>query len=108
MNYRTIYGVEVPAVWCICGVCHGEGKSSAYLGAFSRQEFEEEFDYEEQEAYFNGEYDRTCDHCNGSGKVLEIDYEACNPEQKEVVETYYDDLAEQHSEQRMLERGYQF
>jgi hypothetical protein len=57
------------APWIICPCCRGEGKSSAYLGSYSREEFEREFDYEEQEAYFNGDYDRTCDTCHGSGKV---------------------------------------
>jgi len=65
---------ELPLKWCICGQCDGEGKSSAYLGAYSWDEMEdlgEDF----IEDYFAGNYDRVCETCNGAGKVLESDYD---------------------------------
>lgn len=107
-NYKMIDGVKIPAVWAICGQCNGEGMSSAYLGAFTREEFDEAFDYEEQERYFAGEYDRQCDVCHGSGKVKHIDEDRLTPEQREVVQSYYDHMAELRQERRMREMGYQF
>lgn len=56
--------------WFICEVCEGEGRSSAYLGAFTMSEFEETFDdFESREDYFAGRYDKPCKACKGSGKV---------------------------------------
>lgn len=58
--------------WIICPVCEGEGKSSAYLGDFTMSDFRETFeDEDDQQAYFDGAYDRTCDVCCGSGKIRE-------------------------------------
>lgn len=64
-------GVEFPAIWAICHDCQGEGKSCAYLGAFTA----EDFDYEGpefREDYMSGRYDKPCKPCEGSGKVKEI------------------------------------
>lgn len=61
---------QVPAKWAICDRCEGSGGSSAWLGAFSAEEFAEQFDYDEQADYFAGKYDRPCEFCGGSGKVL--------------------------------------
>lgn len=55
--------------WEICDSCEGDGKSSAYLGSFTRDEFDEHFDAEEADDYFAGRYDRRCEDCDGSGKV---------------------------------------
>lgn len=63
---------ELPARWHICGNCDGAGCSSGYLGAFTGEEMHE--DPEFFEAYMNGAYDRMCETCKGTGKVLEIDW----------------------------------
>lgn len=55
--------------WHICSKCGGEGHHSAHLGAFSAHEFAEQFSPDEQEDYFAGRYDRSCERCGGSGKV---------------------------------------
>lgn len=65
---------ELPVKWCICGQCEGHGKSSAYLGAYTQDEMDEAGE-DFIEDYFAGNYDRTCESCNGSGKVQEPDYE---------------------------------
>lgn len=55
--------------WGICSRCNGDGGHSHRLGAFSSDEFDAEFDDEEQERYFAGGYDETCEVCDGAGKV---------------------------------------
>lgn len=55
--------------WQICDDCGGHGKHSRHMGSFTWEEMEREFDYEQQEAYFNGAYDRNCAPCEGTGKV---------------------------------------
>jgi DnaJ-class molecular chaperone len=63
---------ELPFTWEICHACSGHGKSSAYLGAYTRDEMEEQGS-EFIEDYCAGHYDRTCDNCGGSGKVKVAD-----------------------------------
>lgn len=65
--------IALPFRWIICSACRGEGKSSAYLGAFTCDDMAAagpEF----QEEYMAGRYDRTCDACGGAGKVKVADY----------------------------------
>lgn len=64
--------VAFPAAWHICGACEGSGGSSAYLGAFTCTDMRE-MDDDFREDYFAGRYDRPCETCGGSGKVLRVD-----------------------------------
>ena len=80
MTNLTLYhddGSEtpVPFKWCICRGCEGSGKSSAYLGAFTREDLDEQ-GHEFCEDYFSGRYDRACDRCEGTGKVRIADRKA--------------------------------
>jgi DnaJ-class molecular chaperone len=64
--------IELPTKWVICSACAGEGKSSAYLGAYTRDDMDEagpEF----MDDYMAGHYDRACDSCDGAGKVQVAD-----------------------------------
>lgn len=79
--------VEFPAAWEICGVCDGEGKSSAYLGAITEED-RQDWSEESWESYLAGGYDRQCDCCKGAGKTLVIDVEALSAEQKPLYEAY--------------------
>lgn len=83
--------LSLPAEWIICGICSGEGKHSRRLGAFTREEFDQEFSPEEQEMYFQGAYDSKCENCGGTGKVLVVDEDRLTPEHKKAWETYCDD-----------------
>lgn len=64
--------VELPFKFQICSICEGRGTSSAYLGAFTQSDMDEEGP-EFMEDYFDGHYDRPCDECGGSGKVKVVD-----------------------------------
>ena len=86
--------IRLPARWCICSACEGEGKSSAYLGAITMSDREPGGvweDHDEFRGYMRGDYDRTCDACDGAGKVLELDRERCTAEQAAALEAYDDD-----------------
>lgn len=73
--------VNLPAKWEICPQCQGHGKSSAYLGAFTRDEMDEQ-GQEFMEDYMRGDYDRACEHCKGSGKVLVEDEQRCETDEQ--------------------------
>lgn len=100
----------MPGHWAICHSCSGHGGSSAYLGAYTREEFEEAFGTpEEQEAYMRGDYDRPCECCGGSGKVWIVNVRACTfAEKRELVEQRRsarweaEERREQERESRML------
>lgn len=64
--------VTLPALWCICHQCEGEGQSSAYLGAFTCTDMRD-MDDDFREDYFAGAYDRPCETCKGSGKLQVVD-----------------------------------
>ena len=65
---------ELPTKFEVCGQCEGRGKSSAYLGAFTRDDFEDEGP-EFEEDYFAGRYDRACETCGGKRVVEVVDRE---------------------------------
>jgi excinuclease UvrABC ATPase subunit len=88
---------QLPLKWEICGCCEGRGKSSAYLGAFTREDMDEEGP-EFMEDYMAGHYDRACDDCGGSGKVQVVDYDKLTADQKKQ---YDDAVDEEASYQRM-------
>ena len=70
--------------WMICPECHGEGKSSAYLGSFTQEDIERDWSPDDWEDYCAGAYDRPCDVCGGSGKIREKAYDAFCERRDEV------------------------
>lgn len=87
--------------WEICDVCNGDGGHSRRLGVINRDDWDdEEFGY-----YMRGGYDITCELCNGSGKVKEIDLDLAPDYVRAWVQSYYDDIyscaAERRSERMM-------
>ncbi len=68
-------------VWAICSYCHGNGVSSAYLGAFTEDETAEGPDFYED--YMEGYYDRACENCDGSGKMRVLPVSLRTPEVNE-------------------------
>lgn len=96
--------VHLPYRWVICGHCEGEGMSSSYLGAFTRDELYEQGD-EFIEDYFAGNYDRPCDCCDGTGKVPVPNYDKMTEEQvKKYEEQIQADIAYE-AERRAEMRG---
>lgn len=93
--------VPIPSKITICGQCSGEGKSSAYLGAFSGRRLQEAREDEEfWDDYMSGAYDRPCETCDGAGRVREPDEDRCSPEVLKAIEEQDADDAMAAAEQR--------
>lgn len=97
--------IELPFKWEICSTCRGNGKSSAYLGAFTASEMDEEgIDF--QNDYMAGFYDRTCDVCGGAGKIKVADLSKMTKAQRKALreqqQADYECEQEARMEQRML------
>jgi hypothetical protein len=67
--------VQLPFKWEICSRCNGHNTSTAHVehdgGGITASEMHELGD-DFREAYFRGDYDRPCPHCEG-GKVKVAD-----------------------------------
>lgn len=79
---------DLPARWELCGLCEGEGKHSLAVSGEGITESEwADWSHEERESLFAGEYDRRCEDCKGSGKILVVDREAIkDPELKKAYD----------------------
>jgi hypothetical protein len=100
--------VTLPHKWQICGQCEGHGTSSAYLGAFTRDDLDEEGP-EFCEDYFAGRYDRACETCGGSGKVKVVDRDRTPAHQLKAYDEQCADNAEIeaiHRMERLMEGGW--
>lgn len=85
----------LPFRWIICGQCNGNGTSSAYLGAYTQADMDEagpEF----REDYFAGRYDRECETCGGSGKIMVAD-------EKRMTKAQVRELREQRRADREID-----
>lgn len=96
--------VPLPTRWEVCSYCDGEGKSSAYLGAFTAGEMGEMGD-EFYEDYMRGNYDKPCPECHGRTTVAVVDEDRTSPE---LLEKWYKqqeeewDLREMERQERMM------
>lgn len=81
--------IELPAHWVICSRCSGEGHTSLHLGAFTREQLDEDPDFTED--YMAGNYDKPCEACGGSGKVQEIDRDSCVSVEQQVALKWLDE-----------------
>ena len=84
--------VQLPAEWAICSHCRGNGGHSRRFGAITQRD-REEWDDESFEAYMRGDYDETCEVCEGSGKVLVVNRSACHSEEQKAALAQYDEDA---------------
>jgi RecJ-like exonuclease len=96
--------IALPYKWEICSQCEGEGRSSAYLGAFTWDELHEQGD-EFIEDYFAGNFDKSCGCCGGSGKITVADYGKMTEDQVKAYEQQlqddYEYEAMRNAERRM-------
>lgn len=94
---------QIPFKRIVCPQCDGRGTSSLYLGSFSGDDMYEDPDFAED--YFRGNYDRTCESCDGRNVVEIIDVERLDPEVREEYEEWmrdgYESDAIYRAERRM-------
>ncbi len=97
---------RLPTRWEVCHVCGGEGKHvnpSIDAGGISADEFHDDPDF--HESYMRGDYDVTCNRCNGRTTVAVVDIDKLTPEQKHAyarqLQDEADDRAERMAEIRM-------
>lgn len=91
---------QLPGRYEICDNCEGTGGSSAYLGAITQEERERDWDPEEFETYMDGGYDRTCEDCKGTGKVVVVDEEKCDKQLFARYEEVMRELAQERYNDR--------
>jgi len=102
--------VDLPAHYKVCPHCGGEGTSSAYLGAFTQEDWENESE-EFKEDYIAGRYNKECPRCKGKRVILEIDLSSKSSwteEQKRAYSCYEERLVFEAEERAILrmEMGY--
>ncbi len=106
--YLADGGVRLlPFTWGICDACSGHGASSAYLGAFTAEEIRDDADFAED--YFAGRFDRPCGECGGTGKVQDLDRDACTEEELALFDEQEEDLhrsRETERQERLMEGGW--
>lgn len=105
MRVPTLYcddgsETELPICWQICSACNGHGKSSAYLGAFTQSDMDEQGP-EFFDDYMSGTYDRSCDRCEGTGKVAVADVSKMTKQQR----TAYSEQRREDALDRSIERA---
>ncbi len=62
--------IQLQVKFEVCPNCEGKGKSSAYLGAFTQSDMDEQ-GQDFLEDYMSGNYDKTCNQCSGQ-RVIEV------------------------------------
>ena len=83
---------DVPGKWAICGCCHGAGQHCHNIdgnGLSSEMEQDPEF----MEAYRAGLYDKPCEECGGSGKIIVPDENRFNEDQKILMDAWNEHCA---------------
>lgn len=72
--------VKLPTVKAVCPGCRGTGSHvnpSIDGNGLTREDFDNDPDF--AEGYMRGDYDVTCQECDGANVVDELDEERCKP-----------------------------
>lgn len=94
----------LPWKWEICTHCSGHGKTSAYLGAFTSEDWAEQDD-EWKDNYLAGCFDRPCDHCSG-GRVMVVDFTQIHDKAKRAAtQKAWNEQCRSEAQERAAERA---
>jgi len=77
--------VHLPAEYVICSQCRGTGGHSLRFGAITQSDRDEHWDEDSFESYMRGDYDEKCEPCDGTGKVLIVDRDACRTDEQKAA-----------------------
>lgn len=97
--------VLLPAEWAICSQCRGSGGHSLRFGAITQEDRLLNWDEEAFADYMRGAYDETCEVCDGSGKVLIVDRDACRTDEQKAALAQMDRDAEIDAEMAAEQRA---
>lgn len=89
--------IEVPAKYYICEECQGHGKHSHAIdgnGITSDEWNGPDWDDESRESYMRGDYDQTCEVCEGSGKVIDVDWDKLSDDERKKCKEHKRSIAE--------------
>lgn len=98
---------KTPAKWHICQACEGCGTDRGASvecdgGGFTSSQWADQNE-EFKRDYLAGKYERPCEFCAGSGKVLVVDHDALSPADRQcLLQQERDDAAERRI--RRMER----
>lgn len=92
----------LPSKFEVCARCRGAGKHvnpSIDGDGLTREDFDEDPDFEE--SYFRGDYDVSCEECDGLRVVEVLDDEACASDYlKAIASRYYAALESEAASRR--------
>lgn len=74
--------IPLPCKWAVCPVCEGEGSHvnpSIDAGGLTAEDFQDDPDF--ADGYLRGDYDETCNRCEGRRVVQTVDWQKLTPEQ---------------------------
>ena len=97
----TVEEFRLPTKWGVCHVCNGAGthvNPSIDCNGLTSEDFAEDPDF--AEGYFRGDYDQTCNACQGRTTVQEVDWDRLTPEQTKAYERQLDQDARDEQERR--------
>lgn len=77
--------IQLPADWVICSTCRGNGGHSLRFGAITQSDRDEYWDEDSFSDYMAGRYDEPCGSCEGTGKVLIVDRDACRTDEQKAA-----------------------
>lgn len=79
--------LDLAFTWEICSPCEGNGTSSAYLGAYTADDWDQ-MDDSFKDDFKSGALARECDCCGGSGKVRKIREDMIPQRMREPIAAY--------------------
>ena len=85
--------IAVPGVWEICDNCQGNGYQALHGIAFTAEDLAD-WDQDELQAYYQGDYDTRCPECNATGKVSVPDLTELTPAQVRYYREVQSHMAE--------------
>lgn len=90
---REEHGEDLNAYgrWIVCPDCRGRGAMTLKRIAIPAEEFHDDPDFFDD--YRNGVYDEPCDQCGGRTTVWAADLSALDPQIREDVWRYLDEMA---------------
>jgi hypothetical protein len=92
---------KLPTRWVVCPVCDGKGSHvnpAIDCHGISAEEFAEDPDF--AESYAAGEYDQTCNKCQGRTTVRAVDLDALTPEERAAYQRQQRDDADYEAMRR--------